>query len=93
MERRLYLAAYDVSDNGRLARVLKAVRGFASGGQKSAYECWLTPTEWQALHREVAELIDPSEDRFILFPLAPRRPMVTLGVAEPPANPEFFYFG
>lgn len=93
MERSLYLAAYDVSNPTRLARVLKVVRGFASGGQKSAYECWLTTAEWRALHREVARVIDPDQDRFALFPLAPRRPLVTLGVAEPPADPDIFYFG
>ena len=93
MERRLYLAAYDISDHGRLARVLTVVRGYASGGQKSVYECWLTVAEWQQLHREIAAVIDPAIDRFALFPLAPRRPLVTLGVAEPPAAPDFFYFG
>ncbi|TQE98140.1 MAG: CRISPR-associated endonuclease Cas2 [Spiribacter salinus] len=93
MERRLYLAAYDVSHERRLARALKVVRGFASGGQKSAYECWLTTTEWYALHRDIAHVIEPEQDRFALFPLAPRKPLVTLGVAEPPADPDFLYFG
>ena len=92
MERRLYLAAYDISDDGRLVRVLAVVRDYPSGGQKSFCECWLAAAEWQQLHREIAAVIDPAVDRFALFPLAPRRPLVTLGVAEPPAAPEFFYF-
>jgi CRISPR-associated protein Cas2 len=93
MERKLYLAAYDVSAPARLARALEVVRGYASGGQKSAYECWLTDREWWALNHGIAEIIDPAEDRFALFRLSPRRPLITLGVAEPPADPDLLYFG
>ena len=93
MTRKLYLAAYDVRSPRRLPRVLRVVRGYASGGQKSAYECWLTQVEWNALHRDMANVLDPEDDQFALIPLDPRRPLVTLGTAEPPANPDIFYFG
>ncbi|ABM61407.1 CRISPR-associated endonuclease Cas2 [Halorhodospira halophila] len=93
MRRKLYLAAYDVRCPRRLSRAVRVIKGYASGGQKSAYECWLTPAEHKALHTEMAQVIDPTEDQFALLPLEPRRPLVTLGAAEVPADPDFFYFG
>jgi len=93
LERRLYLAAYDVSDPARLRRALRVVRAFASGGQKSAYECWLTGREYDALHHMAGSVISPRHDSFAVFPLTLRRPLVTLGVAEPPSDPDFLYFG
>jgi len=35
MQRILYLVAYDISHPRRLARALKTVRAYATGGQKS----------------------------------------------------------
>lgn len=93
MPRKLYLAAYDIRCPRRLARAVRVIKGYASGGQKSAYECWLTPAEKAALHQEMAGVIDSNEDQFALLPLEPRRPLVTLGTAEAPADPDFFYFG
>ena len=93
MARKLYLAAYDVRDPRRLAKALRVVKGYASGGQKSAYECWLTPAEKRMLHLEMANVLDLSADAFSVIPLEPRRPLVTLGVAVEPADPDFFYFG
>ncbi len=91
--RRLFLAAYDVRDPARLAQALRVIKGYASGGQKSAYECWLTDGERQAVHRAMAGVLDPAADAFALIPLEPRRPVATLGVAVQPTDPEFFYIG
>src|SRR5260221_537392 len=41
MQRILYLVAYDISHPRRLARALKTMRAYATGGQKSVHECWL----------------------------------------------------
>ncbi|MEA3643999.1 MAG: CRISPR-associated endonuclease Cas2, partial [Lamprobacter sp.] len=43
--RTLYIAAYDVSDNARLRDALKVLKGYASGRQKSVFECFLTDAE------------------------------------------------
>lgn len=43
--RHLYLAAYDIRDNRCRAGALKLLRGFATGGQKSVHEIWLTEAE------------------------------------------------
>lgn len=93
MQRKLYLAAYDIRHPSRLPPALRVVRAHASGGQKSAYECWLTPMEWKALHTGMASVMEPARDQFVLIPLEPRRPLVTLGMAQAPADPDFFYFG
>lgn len=93
MPRKLYLAAYDVREPKRLARALRVIRGFASGGQKSAYECWLTPAEIADLKCSMSDVLDFEEDCFALIPLNPRRPITPLGVAVPPVDPDYYYVG
>lgn len=44
-ERQLHLAAYDVREPSRLAAALQLVRAYATGGQKSVYEIFLTLAE------------------------------------------------
>ena len=93
MPRKLYLAAYDVRQPGRLTAALRTVRAYASGGQKSAYECWLTDSEFTELTLAMSVVLEPDADSFMLIPLDPRRPMTALGVAAPPVDPAFFYIG
>ena len=42
MKRHLYLWAYDISCNRSRRQVREILRGYAVGGQKSLFECWLT---------------------------------------------------
>lgn len=93
MHRKLYVAAYDVRDPRRLVQALRVVKGYASGGQKSAYECWLTGGECRELRAEMAAVLDLSKDTFALIPLSPRKPLVTLGAAIEPVDPEYLYLG
>ncbi len=79
----LYLVCYDVSCPRRLYRVHHYLLGFKVGGQKSFFECWFTPAELRAARRELAELIDPAEDRVHIFQLDPRMKMEGLGIAIP----------
>lgn len=92
-QRQLYLAAYDVSCPRRLRKALFVLRGFASGGQKSVFECFLTPAEKAGLLASMAEVIDPEEDRFILLRLAGVKHIRTLGKAVLPQDGSFFYVG
>src|SRR6058998_97429 len=64
-ERDLYIAAYDISSARRLRAALKLVKGHATGGQKSAYECFLTPAERRDLLRDLRAVIEPGEDRVL----------------------------
>lgn len=93
MKRPLYLAAYDVADNRRLRHALLAVKDFATGGQKSVFECFLSESERAQLMQRVRSVIDPDEDRFFLVRLSTRRAVRTLGIAAPPADPDFYYVG
>ena len=93
MQRTLYLVAYDISDPRRLARALKIVRAYATGGQKSVHECWLLPGELMALKRELTGAIDHRDDSVLFVRLDPRMKPRTLGIARPPADPAFFFVG
>lgn len=92
-QRQLYLAAYDISCNRRLRKMLYVLRGYALGGQKSVFECFLTPAEKAQLLEEVAQVIDLDEDRFILLRLVGAKHVHTLGKAIPPQDGSFFYVG
>jgi CRISPR-associated protein Cas2 len=92
-KRTLYIAAYDVADPGRLRRALNTVKQYATGGQKSVYECYLTDSERAILLQDVRKILDGSEDRFMLVRLDPRCRVSTLGIAVKPSDPEFFYVG
>lgn len=78
-QRHLHLAAYDSTDARRRAAMLRLMRGFAHGGQKSAYEVELGETERRELLRAVAALIDPRKDRFFLVRLDPRGAVLAAG--------------
>jgi len=91
--RQLYIAAYDISCNRRLRKALYVVRGYASGGQKSVFECFLTPAEKAQLLDDINSIIDPVEDRFILLKLLGAKHIRTLGKAVLPQDGSFFYVG
>ena len=87
----LYLAAYDVTDPDRLQAALHVLKGYACGGQKSVFECFLTVRERQQLVAEVKTVLDLGTDRFLLLPLPEYRRIHTLGIAVAPSDPEFYY--
>ena len=92
-KRALYLAAYDVADPKRLRRVRQVTRLFATGGQKSVFECFLTAEERRALLADACPLIDKDEDRLALLRVEERARPVLLGIATPPVDPGFRYVG
>lgn len=83
MSRTLYLVAYDVHNPRRLRRVCKYLTGFKVGGQKSVYECWVTPAELRTMREELDQLMDCAEDRLHIVALDPRMRMRCFGVAQP----------
>ncbi len=88
----LYLAAYDVTDPDRLHAALRVLKGYACGGQKSVFECFLTERERRELVAEVRAVLDLTRDRFLLLPLGDIT-VRTLGIALPPSDPDFYYVG
>ena len=91
--RNLYLAAYDICDPARLREALHALKAHASGRQKSVFECFLTETERSELLAEVKNILDLTEDRFMLLPLTDADSIRTLGIAVKPEDPDFYYVG
>jgi len=92
-KRQLYIAAYDIANSKRLRQALFVVRSYASGGQKSVYECFLTDAEKHHLLESMKSIIDPDEDRFLLLQLDARCCVRTLGKAVPPQDGAFYYVG
>lgn len=70
--RTLYLVCYDIAEPKQLKKVHKATIAYAIGGQKSFYECWLTPTELESLFLKLTSEIDITTDRIHIFQLDPR---------------------
>lgn len=68
-QRTRYLVAYDIADSKRLYRVHKKVEAYAIGGQKSFYECWLTPRELAFFRQEITDIMHGEEDRLFIFQL------------------------
>ncbi len=92
-QRKLYLAAYDISEAGRLRRALDILRDYSTGGQKSVFECFLTEAERRELLSRMAEVIEGGEDRFFLLPLLQKAKTRTLGIGVKPVESKFFYLG
>jgi CRISPR-associated protein Cas2 len=92
-DRDLYLAAYDIADPGRLRHALHAIKGYATGGQKSVFECFLSAGEQGALLTDIRGMLDSDEDAFMLLRLDPRATVIALGIGVAPDDPPFFYHG
>lgn len=90
MQRQLFLAAYDITEPRRRCAALKCVRGFATGGQKSVHELWLTEGDRRGLLAGMAQVLDVG-DRFLLLRLDPRSRTLLAGRAQAPADPGHFY--
>ena len=70
-----YLLCYDVNTTTtegerRLRRVATASEAFGIRVQKSVFECVLSPSDRLLLLDRLRTIIDPSEDRVALYPLA-----------------------
>ncbi|MBP8283101.1 MAG: CRISPR-associated endonuclease Cas2 [Chromatiaceae bacterium] len=92
-ERTLYIAAYDVASPKRLRAALRVLKDYASGRQKSVFECFLTRAERQELLIRMQDLLDPEQDRFVLVRLDPRGKIRVRGKAVIAKDPPWFYIG
>jgi CRISPR-associated protein Cas2 len=90
--RRLVIAAYDISAPRRLKRALKHCTGFATGGQKSVHECWVTPSERRALSIGLAKICDPAGDRWMVAEVGAKPSVITLGRARAASPPRDVLF-
>jgi CRISPR-associated protein Cas2 len=93
MKRSLHLVAYDVGDPSRLAATLDVVREFATGGQLSVHECFLSAGELATLRSALAGVVDVRHDAVLVAGISARHRPRVLGRARLPADPSFFFFG
>jgi len=77
----LHLVAYDVCDPSRLRRVCQFLKGYKVAGQKSVFECWITPAELAHIRVTLDSLMEPAEDRLHIFALDPRQRVRCFGKA------------
>lgn len=91
--RKLYIAAYDVTEPSRLRRMLNVVKDYATGGQKSAYECFLSDAERRELINRVNVTIDAAQDRFACIRVRGSNRPKTLGIGVKPVDLDYFYIG
>ncbi len=87
--RTLYLVCYDIACPKRLYRVHRFLLGYKVGGQKSFFECWLTPAELREVRAGLLERMQLDEDRAHIFQLAPRQQTRQLGIAKAPHGGAF----
>lgn len=69
--RNSYLVCYDISDDKRLRRVFKIMRGWGDHLQFSVFECQLTRMDVARLKAELAEVIHHTEDQVLFVDLGP----------------------
>jgi len=73
--------------------MLHLLKEYASGGQKSAFECYLSITERKELMARVEQTMDAEEDAFLVIRLTGRDAVATLGIAVKPVDQLYTYLG
>ena len=77
-----YLLCYDIKNPRRLRRVHRLVRDWGLPVQFSVFEIELMPPQLEKLLIELAELIEVSEDKVMLYRLSPNQERIGLGSDE-----------
>ncbi len=69
--RRVYIVAYDISDDKRLRRVFKTMRGYGDSLQYSVFRCELSKQEKVLLLEALSQIIHHREDQILLMDFGP----------------------
>ncbi|HXH08048.1 MAG TPA: CRISPR-associated endonuclease Cas2 [Vicinamibacterales bacterium] len=69
--RNSYLVCYDISDEKRLAKVGKIMRGFGDRIQYSVFECQFTRSDLVRCRHRLSEVIDHRADQVLFVDLGP----------------------
>jgi CRISPR-associated protein Cas2 len=79
----LAVLVYDVSDDGRRAKLHALLKEYGVPVQKSAFEARLTPREREQLVRRAARIVDPATDRFVLYGVTREQETRILALGQP----------
>lgn len=66
-----FLVCYDISDDKRLRRVFRVMRGWGDHLQFSIFECQLTPADLVRLRGELAAEVNHNDDQVLFVNLGP----------------------
>ncbi len=69
--RKSYIVCYDISDDKRLRKVFKVMRGYGDHLQYSVFECQLTAIGLVRLRGELGGVIHHDEDQVLFVDLGP----------------------
>lgn len=69
--RHLYLVAYDVSEDRRLRRVYRAMRGFGDPLQYSVFQCSLSDVERMKMEETLRNILNLTEVRVMIVDIGP----------------------
>ena len=73
--------------------MLRVLKDYACGGQKSAFECYLSAAERRELLARVKQEMDEDVDAFLVIRLTDRDAVATLGIGVKPADELYTYLG
>lgn len=59
--RHFYLFIYDISCPKRQAQVRRILQGYATGTQKSLFECWLTQEESHHISQQIRPILQDND--------------------------------
>lgn len=69
--RHIYLVAYDVSEDKRLRRTYRRMRGFGDPLQYSVFQCNLSDVERMKMVEALSAIIKHDEDRVMIVDVGP----------------------
>ena len=69
--RQSYLVCYDITDDRRLRKVFKTMRGFGDHLQYSIFECQFTQRDLARCRAELSRIIQHDEDQILFVYLGP----------------------
>lgn len=69
--RHVYLVAYDVSEDKRLRRTYRKMRGFGDPLQYSVFQCSLSDVERMKMVEAISGIIKHDEDRVMIVDIGP----------------------
>ncbi len=69
--RNVYVVCYDISNDRRLRKVYKVMRGFGAHIQLSVFRCELSPRERIEMIAALAPIIDHDQDQVLLVDVGP----------------------
>ena len=81
-KRFIVLVIYDIVDNKRRNKMVKALEAYGLRVQKSAFEAYVTRKKYDALARECAAIIDTEEDSLRIYLLADHTSVRSWGVGD-----------